>query len=185
MDIPVRRRRKKTDPKLYILIGICSVLLVVLIIVAICRTANQGGDQGGRPSGNEALPALEITEINDREEPVIIHTSYADLEFPFAFSDLFHVRAVDGKDIKTLEFYTILDGAEYGLFDVIFGGTEGIRLGDLKVPGQSTTLPVFAVVHEAGQTLSGPQMTTYLAVRDCFHDVVVSLDKNEGYTPLR
>lgn len=44
MDIPVRRRRKKTDPKLYILIGICSVLLVVLIIVAICRTANQGGD---------------------------------------------------------------------------------------------------------------------------------------------
>lgn len=186
MDIPVRRRRKKkADPKLYVLIGICSVLLVALIIVAVCLSGKEKSYEGGRPSGDGSLPTLEIIDMLEQEDTVKVHTSYADLEFPYAFTELLHVRSVDGKDIKILEFYTVLDGAEYRLFDVIFGGSDGIRLGDLKVPGQDSTLPVFAKVHEEGQELSGELLTTYLAVRDCFNDVVVSLSQNEGYTPLR
>lgn len=185
MDIPVRKRRKQTDPKLFILIGICSVLLVALLIVAVSRSGNQTGNQDSHPDGDGALPALEVLEINSDNDPAVIRTSYVDLEFSYAFSDLLQVRAVDGKDVKSLYFYTVLDGAEYGVFYVIFGGTEGIRLGDLKVPNHSTTLPVFAQVLESGDTLTGEMLITYQAVRDCFNDVVVSLSKNEGYTPLR
>lgn len=189
MDIPVRRRRhkKKTDPKLYALIGLCTVLLVALIIVAVVltKTRNQVDVKETQPTVETQIPVLEILGQQEGEDVILVKTSYANVKYPFAFSELIHVRATDTESVKTLEFYTVLGGQEYRLFDVIFGGTEGIRLGDITVPGRSTTMPVFAVIHDEGRELDEENKRSYVAARDCFNDVVVSLSDNKGFTPMR
>ena len=92
---------------------------------------------------------------------------------------------MDEKEIKTLEFYTVLEGNEYPLFDVIFGGTQGIRMGDWKVPGRSQTVPVFAKIYDEDATLGENWQLSFRAAQECFNDIAQSLNENEGYTPQR
>ena len=186
MNIPVRRRRrKKSNTSLYVLIGICGALLVALIIVACCLAGKNNIADGGVQLDDKSLPALTVDKVEEQGESVIISTSYARLKFPFAFCDLIHVRANDGQHVKQLEFYTVLEGKEYRLFDVILGGSQGIRLGDLKVPGRSDTVPVFAKLYDADPNLEQDMLLSFRAAQECFNDIAQSLHDNEGYTPMR
>lgn len=187
MDIPVRRRRrKKNNTKLYLLIAGCSVVLIALIIVACCLGGkDDSSNDGNVPGGDGPLPALTIDQIEEQGETVKIDTSYMDMKYPFAFSDLIHVRANDGEAIKKLEFFTVLEGNEYRLFDIILGGSEGIRLGDVKVPDRSATVPVFAKLYTEGEDLADELKRSYAAAQECFNDVAQSLHENEGYSPMR
>lgn len=182
-----RGRATRQDSKLVMLVGICAAILLVLLCVAAdlaVKSSEVSG--GGSPSGGTGpLPALSIDSVVESGEMVDIHTSYCDLQIPYAFSDLVKVRAVNDGEVKTLQFYMQLNEQEYSLFDLIFNGTGGIRLGDIKAPDRDSTIPVFAKIGEDENLVEGENRTTYLAARDCFNDVVVSLNNNKEFTPLR
>lgn len=179
-----RPRKRKWNPTFCWLIGICSVVLVVLIIIA-CSLGKDDEKKGGAPAGLEPLQEMVIESVSEQGDVVVMETSFCQVKIPYAFSDLIEVQPVNDGNQRTLKFYVMLDEQRHDLFSIIFNGMSGIRLGDISVEGRSSTIPVFAVIDEVHPGLEGDQRLTVLAAQDCFSEIVFSLNDNEGFVPFR
>lgn len=175
------------------------VCLATVLVTGVLMTAcgGQEGNETAAPTeqtqavtaaaaATEPQPAvLTVDSIKEQGDTVVVSTSYCQLKYPFAFADLIEVEAVNEQDRAELIFSVKLDLSAYKLFSVTFGGSEGILLGTMDIPGADAPVEVYAALYQLDDALGDNFASTFNAAQESFNDVALSLTENEGFTPAQ
>lgn len=140
------------------------------------------------PAPVETEPEKVILTVEGTEEQadlVLVKTSFCNVKYPFAFADLIRVKAQDEGNVATLEFSACITDVEYPMYVLRFGGSEGILLGTLTIPGEAAPREVYAEFCQADTAALGDHVGTFYAAQETFNDVVASLAENGGFTPAQ
>lgn len=129
-----------------------------------------------------SMKLLTVESTQQQGQTVVVTTSYCVVQYPFAFSDLIVITAVNQEDMAELNFGARLNGAEYPLFTVSFGG-EGIPLGTLTLEGALPQVPVSVQIHEIDPNLDEEYTSSFFAAQEIINDVLASLAENGNFTP--
>ena len=147
----------------------------------------QPADEDNAISPEQSEPSrLELTveSVEQEEQTMVITTSYCVLKYPFAFSDLIRVTAVEQDGLPALLFHAYLNGTEYPIFSIVFDGAEGIPVGTLEL-SDGTTVSVTAQLYEADGSLEQDMLRSFYAAQENFNDIINSLTDAEGFTPAQ
>lgn len=124
------------------------------------------------PAEEESLPVLSILSETVEGESVVVETSYCTVKYPFAFSDVVKVEAVEGGEYTALRFFAVTGSGEHPAFDLEFFGGSGTELGSMEIEGGTARVSVS--FHEPEGFGEGEESTFY-AVQEIFNDVLQSL----------
>lgn len=190
----MEKRSNKTTGKQYkiqphlikIVLGlILAVLMIVVVLLPKKAGENESTTQTTTMSQTttsaQALPDLMIHSVEEQGESVLVSTSYFDFTYPLAYADLIQMETKMQDDQARMEFTTRIDGETYPLYTLIFNGDEGISLGTLRIG--SSRYHVSAVIYEIDEAIAKGWMNTFYAAQETFNDVVVSMEKNDGFIP--
>ncbi len=132
---------------------------------------------------NEERPEIVLFSTQEQDDAVIVQTSYGDLRYPYAYSDLIRVSANNTDGVRALEFYARLPSGTYSIYTICFYSAEGISIGTLQLPSDAQPEPVGVVFHEAPASLGEDDLRSFYAAQDTFTDVWLSFAENEAFVP--
>ncbi len=128
---------------------------------------------------------LEILNEDVQGEIVCISLAEFSVEYSYAFYDLIEVRANNGENCSSLEFYLSVSGALYLMYRLNFGAGVGIPLGNMRFAGDDRPAPVWAEVAQLPADLPQNYEITFYAAQETFNDAVTSLAKSQSFTPAQ
>lgn len=189
---------KKLNRRIKLLTIGCCVLAVAVIglLVALLLPKDKAEDTvvvtydqlSERPAGQTPVVThapiqtdLVIFDIEELEEVVLIKTSYGDLQFSSAYSDLLTVSA-SNEPHRALEFFARLNGEQLPVFTLHFADSLGTPIGTMKLPDEREDFPVTVSFHEVPAGLNDSDRLSFLAAQELFNDILVSLSDNDGFT---
>lgn len=188
MEQPVRRRRrrkKKTLNANLILIAGCVIGAVALIVAACILFGSLGGDDASVQSANperKPLPELTVGEITRDAERMVVDTSYMDLAFPYAFSDLITVQAVNQEKVTGLIFRAKIAGEDRDIYTIWFNGAEGQDIGTYDPKDGDVPVVVRVVFAEPVADWKNDDRVTFFATQETFNDVLAAMKGDERFT---
>lgn len=168
----------------------CGVMVVLVMLLSGCSSAKPVEEDFSTEhselleSPKDEPAGLVLYSIEEQEDTMVVSTSYCLLKYPFAFSDLIKVEAVDLADSSEIVFKALIGETEYKLFTIAFNGTDGIFLGTMNVPERSAIVDVYAELYSADENMDDNALATFYAAQEVFNDVVFSLAENESFTPV-
>ena len=176
-------------------------LLLALVLCAAMIFAACGGQTQEQPAVEQTQPVeteqpvktepqqttprltpLQVESITQQETMMLVKTNYCTVKYPYAFSDLIMVEAMQEQNCQVLLFCIMLEDVEYPLFALRFGDAEGIHVGSLKLPETGVTVGVWAQLYEADKLVK--QNNTYIAAQECVNDVITALEEDPNFTPF-
>lgn len=174
---------------------ILALILCAAMIFAACgeKTQEQPGAEQTQPEGTELpvktepqqtiprMTPLQVESITQQETMMLVKTNYCAVKYPYAFSDLITVEALQEQSCQVLLFCVTLEGTQYPLFALRFGDAEGIHVGSLKLPETGESVEVWAQLYEADKLVK--QNGTYIATQECINDVITALEEDPNFTP--
>lgn len=180
-------------------IAVLAVIILILIIVVVIMLCSRGTGNGDNstPSGDAvtdhpiasdplndeiALPELKIDSIEERDNAVLITTSYCTMSYPSAYHELIAADVYYGDGTGCIIFSAITSVGNQTAYSLLFNNESGNEIGKLKLDGVDEAIRVSVVFYPAPETLSGEELTNYYAAQETFNDIVVSLEKNEGFS---
>lgn len=188
MDIPKRRRKKKKTPNRKQLLIAGCVIGAVALIVAACIFLGMGGKDEDGPIAYDPdrgpLKELTVGELTRQGEMMVGQTSYLNFEFPYAFSDLIGVDAINQGNQTALAFFARIDGKERPLYTIWFNGNEGEGAGTLDLRDGEKPVLVTVVFYKPGTELSEDAQTTYYATQETVNDVLASMQKDNNFVTI-
>lgn len=112
--------------KIVKLLAILLVILLVILTVLIVKTQ----------LGNEEESYSFYTTD---EEVMEIETDYCNLYYPMTWKDQMYI-SIENKEFYSVQFFALTDNEDdkVALFDINFGGNNGIKIGDLTVGNRET-----------------------------------------------
>jgi len=126
---------------------------------------------------------LELEKIEQQEDRMVVYTSYAVLDYPFAFSDLIHIAVDNRDDQAVLRFFAVMGDTEYPVFNLVFNAESEIRLGTIFLNDMMPEVLVCAELCDADESLNAEQLPSFYAAQETFNDIVTSLTGNAVFTP--
>ena len=199
---PAKARRKKN----WILPIVLIIAVLILAAVAMLpgekekpsletapteRTEAPATPEQDTQTAPEAAPETEVTEPARKELTVeseeqqdtvmAVQTSYGTVKYPFAFSDLIEVTAVNGDSQAALEWYALIGEEKYPIFTITFNGSEGDLIGTMEIEVDRTAEPVHMVFFAADGKLEGSDLNTFYVAQEVVNDVIASLAENEAF----
>lgn len=182
-----------------VFVGIIAILLAVVIIMIAAKSGGSEGtgdgektdpapDQSTHPIVTEPLiddvniPELKIESIEEQSENTVIKTSYCTITFPSMFYDLIKVDEYFGDGTGCIIFSAYIGNGYETVYTLIFNSETGIDIGTLKLDGVDDPIRVSVNFYEPSEGLSDDALAGFYAAQETFNDVVVSLEKNEGFT---
>lgn len=185
-----RRNNRARNKTRRVLIGVCCVLAVVLaVLIGVVVTvldADSPSDQGGSsstssssvPKGAASIKELVVETIEEQGKSMIVTTSYGVIKYPVGFSELIHIDTESFADHTRMNFSTVVDGETVPLYTLYFNKYTGVSIGSMLVDG--TVYAVTAEVYDLDQ-VDEDHILSCQAAQETFHDVIVSLEENEGF----
>ena len=189
--------------KLIVIIAaaVCLVAVIAAVIIA-CVSNGSGGvtDAQSVQSGTDAatqtetgenetgFPELEIISVTEVGEWVEVDTTYGKFHYPYAFSDIISFEAESTDSTAQIKFYANLDGTKTLMYTLHYsekGDDDWDLCGTFKPSDNAEAIAVYVEFEEAPGDVSGDWLTTFLAARETFNDVISSMDKNEGFTSVK
>lgn len=188
-----------------IFISVFAAIILILAVVIVIMLCAKGGD-GTEPSDSSSIPEqsgvpvteppiaseplnsevnipeLKIESVEEQEEIVLITTSYGTMSYSSAFSELIGTDVYFGDGTGCIIFSARVGGGNQTVYSILFNNESGIDVGELQLDGVESPIRVSVVFYEAPSTLAGDDLISYLAAQETFNDIVVSLDKNEGFS---
>lgn len=169
----------------WILIAVLAAIIVVLAAALLINGNNpeKPAAPGETSSTTQTLPsdALVIESVIERGEEVVVTTNYCTVTFPYAFSDLVKVEAVNTKDKIALQFFALIDGVDHKLYELNFGGEGTMKIGYLHFAQRMVN--VYGTVYTPDSSLTGDNRLAFIAAQETFNEVAFSLTENEHFTP--
>lgn len=191
------KKKQENSPLAKVLLSVCVFLLVGALVVLLFfmgqrqntdapntgTTEQTGGTQQTTQPMKTALQELIVHSVEQQNDMMIVDTSYCVLKYPFAFSDLIRIQPQMEEDRAALEFAILIDEKTYAVFTLYFGGSDGVLMGTLAVDGSDEPVNVYAVIHEAEESLPEGSRSSFLAAQEVINDVAASLAENTNFSP--
>lgn len=189
----VRSWKKKKCIAIIVALLVCIILIVGLVK----RLWNSEGDSALtlEPSENDTME--EITEdpgtshlefliysVEQEQDMMVVSTSYGQMRYPFAFSDLLMINPVNQMNNSSAEFCMRLNDQEYRAFEIIFNGEEGNLIGHIELEKDMPAEPVYGVFYAPDESIAEGDLSTFYAVQEIFNDIVRSLGENENFIAM-
>lgn len=127
---------------------------------------------------------LTLESIVEQDQMMVAVTSYCEVSYPFAFSDVIRVNAQAQPGRGVLTFCAYLDQKEYPMFCIAFDGAEGIPVGTLSL-ADGSTVSVTAEIFPGEESLDSDMLHTFYAAQESINDVLSSLMDAEGFVPAQ
>lgn len=194
-----------------LLIAILLLLVVIAVIVVVTLGGGNDGSQDKADAGqtqnvistspgetslghdttgdpateqvSESMKRLEVQSIEEAGECVIVHTSYAELAFPFAFGDMIRIAADNQDDYAVLRFFVCLGDGQYPIFNLVFNAESVFRLGTIYLDDAMPSAMVSAEFCDPDASIDQANMSSFYAAQEVFNDIVTSLEQNKTFTP--
>lgn len=160
----------------------CVLLAVALAILAVSLGIMMGQESAPGGQAGQQIGKLVIESVEEQGDQMVVSTSYCQVKYPYAFSDLIQVEAVNEEKGAALVFFSVIEGVRTDLYTISFGGTADIQLGTLKVGAD--TVAVRAQICKADEKLDQELQYVFVAAQETFNDVVASLSENSSFTPV-
>lgn len=159
----------------------CVLLAVALAVLGVSLGIMMG--QESEPEGQEGqqIEKLVIESVEEQGDQMVVSTSYCQVKYPYAFSDLIQVEAVNHEGGARLVFFATIEGQRADLYALCFGEAGNVPMGTLKI-GENT-LAVSTKLFQAEQGLDKDLQYVFVAAQETFNDVAASLRENEKFTP--
>lgn len=185
---PRRRSSRKKVNKIDRKVIWIAAAAAVVVIAAICLIVGLSGkgDDGPVAYDPDRGPLKELTvgELTRQGETMVGKTSYLAFEYPYAFSDLIGVTAINDDHQTALAFYAKIDGLDRPLYTIWFNGSEGQTAGTLDLQDGQKPVLVTVVFHKPAQELSQDGRTTFFATQETVNDVLVSIQKDQHFVMM-
>lgn len=183
MSKNAKRKGKTPDKKLFWIAG--CVVGVVALIVAACIFL--GGDKGPAVYDPERGPLKELTvgSMERQGETMVVDTSYGEVKFPYAFSDLIRVEAFNQGNQTALTFTARIGGQDEKLYTIWFNSPEGTAAGSMDLKDGEDPVTVTLVFYQPDAELSEGDRTTFYATQETVNDVLASLEEGGNFTPSK
>lgn len=176
---PARRKRKKVNKKLIWIAAASAAVLITIVCLLLCgNDAPQNQDPERGP-----LKELTVGVMERQGETVVVETSYGAVKFPYAFSDLISVEALNQEKQTALIFTARIGGQPEKIYTIWFNGSEGAAAGTMDLNDGETPVQVTLVFHEPNVT--GEDLTTFYATQETVNDVLASLQEGGSFTPVK
>ena len=186
MEQPVRRRprrRKKTPNSKQLLIAGCVIGAVALIVAAcIFAFTLAGGCAGEQPQPPRGqLKELTVGQSIRQQETMVVPTSYVDVAFPYAFSDLIGVEAVNDQTAAGLTFTATINKESHKLYTLWFNSEAGDTAGSFDLEDGYEPVRVSVVFYSPSQKLTGDDKVTFTVTQETINDVLDYMDKDSHF----
>lgn len=178
---PVRRpRKKKKDNKI---LWIAAAVAVVVLIAVIWLLAGSGDElpQGYDPDRGP-LRELTVNAQTRDAERLVIDTSYMQLEYPYAFSDLIQVEALNQGNQTGLAFTAKIAGADRKLYTLWFNGRDGEKVGAYDLRDGEKPVIVTLTFYTPAAELQGDDRITFFATQETVNDVMAAMKRDSHFT---
>lgn len=190
MDQPIRRRPRRKKRNLnakQLLIAGCVIGAVALVVAACLIFPGPGEEEGiavPTVQGQAAvdMPALTVNGLHRDGETMVVDTSYMDVAFPYAFSDLIGVEAVNQEEMAALEFRAKIGGGDRKLYTVWFNNTQGQSVGTYDLQNGEAPVCVTVVFYDPPAELGGDDRVTFFATQETFNDVLASMKEDGNFS---
>ena len=133
------------------------------------------------PNQNDVPGSLTIGSITEQGDVVIVNTNYCQIKYPYAFSDLVQVEAINQGERSVLLFTAYLNGSKVKLYELSFGDQGGMKVGTLSF-GQNA-VDVHATIYEPIPGQDEGSRIAFIAAQETFNDVASSLLDNANFVP--
>lgn len=186
MEHPIRRRprrkKKNLNAKQLTFLAGCVIGAAALITVACFLIFSPGAEN--RPDTEPTVATkppvvLEELTIQDRYRQgssMLVKTSYLDVAFPYAFSDVIFVEAINEDGMAALAFSTKTSTMDERIYTVWFGGTTGESIGTYQ-----GNVPVTVEFYPLPDDLSEDDRGTFKATQETFNDVLQSMHEDKNF----
>ena len=177
-----KNNKGKTPNKKRLLIAGC-VVGVVALIVAACVFLGKDEEPAVYNPQRGPLKELTVGSTERQGEMMVVDTSYGNVKFPYAFSDLIGVEALNQGNQTALTFTARIDGQNEELYTIWFNGSKGMTAGSMDLQDGETPITVTLVIYNPGRNLSGDDLTTFYATQETVNDVLSSLEETGNFIP--
>lgn len=129
---------------------------------------------------------LTIDRIEEVGDTVVVTTSYGQLKFPYAFTDMIKVEAIndDVLNSATLLFYLQINEKHCNLYAVTFGGEGSDPVGAMDLGEGLEPVLVYVNVYGQPSGLTDGERQAFIATQETFNDVMTSLQEGENFVPV-
>lgn len=187
METPRRRRRKKKTPNSKQLLIAGCVIGAVALIVAACFFLGGGTKDEGPVAydpNRGPLKELKVNSLTRKGETMVVDTSYGEVEYPYAFSDLIQVESLNQDNQTALAFSARINNEDKALYTVWFNGSEGQTVGAFDLQDGEKPVLITVVFYQPGAELVGDDRTTYYATQETVNDVLTALQRNQNFSTI-
>lgn len=184
MEQPIRRprRKKKTINAKQLLITAGCVIGAAALIIAACLIFGGADKPEGGHKDRTAMPELTLGEATRKEQSWVVETSYMDMAFPYAFSDLIYVTAVNTQTVTALDFRVKTSTMDEKLYTITFNASAGEIIGSFDPKDGRAAVPVSVEFYAVPAGLSDDDRGTFNATQETFNDVLASMKENPAFS---
>ena len=180
-----------------LLIVLLTVILVLLIVLVVNLDKAQEQDPAMQTPGTQVTEPSDPTGSSGPEEKglviknieelgnevVAVTTNYCQVQYPYAFSDMVKVEAVNEENKTALQFFALINGVNYKIYEIIFDGQGDLKIGTLSLEEGVRSVEVRATIYGPDPNLDENARLAFNAARETFNDVAMSLYENANFIP--
>ena len=122
----------------------------------------------------------EIESIEEVGEFVVVTTSYGVFKYPYAFSDLIAIEALETGSSAQLQFFVRMEDEKNPIYTIYYNSGEGSLCGNLEL-SEDEKLSVWVVFADMPEGLSDDWQQTFYAVKETFNDVLFSMAEDPKF----
>lgn len=179
-----KNTKGKTPNKKRMLIAGC-VIGVVALIIAACFFLGEDEKPVVYDPERGPLKELTISSPARQGETMVVDTSYGEVKFPYAFSDLIGVEALNQGNQTGLTFTCRIGGRTEELYTIWFNGSEGATAGSMDLQDGEAPVTVTLMFYNPSLDVTGDDLTTFYATQETVNDVLSSLEEGGHFTPVQ
>lgn len=152
-----------------------ALLALLLIALAGCGSTNTAPDA----QGSADAPAVETPE------PLLVKTPVGELAFPGEFSDQVRMEEASSDAYHLVRFYGEAAGNPVILFELAFGGDEGVYAVGTAPDASGNQMPIWLNVQalERGDDWTDEETEQMNLLQSCVNDLLEQINALDGFVP--
>lgn len=152
-----------------------ALLALLLIALAGCGSTNTAPDA----QGSADAPAVETPE------PLLVKTPVGELAFPGEFSDQVRMEEASSDTYHLVRFYGEAAGNPVILFELAFGGDDGVYAVGTAPDASGNQVPIWLNVQalERGDDWTDEETEQMNLLQSCVNDLLEQINTLDGFVP--